>query len=221
MSRATTKLRYGPYRSPCYQLGERVDCLCRGEVTIWQVSDGRVPWPIGKKGSALSLVLCGDLIQAVKRESAAAVRYWWGVSGSVVWHWRRALGIRITEGDRAVRRHYMTPSHNRKMTCAATRVANSPARRRKISAARLGQPRSPATREKLRLANLGKTLSQSTRQKMSETHRRRGTHPPAAGVAWTAYETRMLDQFTPAEVARRTGRTIKAVYAARKRTKLR
>ena len=202
-----TKLRFGPYRAPPFKYGAKVDCLARGEVTIRGQSGGRIPWPIGKKGSALSLVLCGDLVKAVRREAAIAIQYWWGVSASVTWKWRSALGITLTEGDRLLRKDYMTPNHNRRMTAAATAGAG-------LSGGR-GQNR--AGKVKLRRANLGKKLSFAVRNKMSLAHKTRGTHPPAAGQVWSAEETALLKSLRPHEVARQTGRTLKAVYAARRK----
>lgn len=212
-----TKLRFGNYRSPPFKYGVKVDCLARGEVTIWGQSDGRIPWPIGKKGSALSLVLYGDLAKAVRREAAIAVRFWWGISGSTILKWRRALGITLTEGDRLLRRDYMTPKHNRRMTQAATAVANLPGRRAKIAASKRGKPRPPAVIAKIRRANLGKKLPVAVRNKMSLAHKARGTHPPAAGKTWGARETALLKSLRPVDVAKRTGRTLKAVYAARRK----
>jgi hypothetical protein len=40
-----------------------------------------------------SLLVDEELARAVRQESAAAVRYWWGVSAGVVWRWRKALGV--------------------------------------------------------------------------------------------------------------------------------
>jgi hypothetical protein len=34
-----------------------------------------------------------ELARAIRHESAAALRYWWGVSVGVVWRWRKALGV--------------------------------------------------------------------------------------------------------------------------------
>jgi hypothetical protein len=34
--------------------------------------------------------------RAVRLESAAAIRHWWGVSVGVVWRWRKALGLPCT-----------------------------------------------------------------------------------------------------------------------------
>jgi hypothetical protein len=34
-----------------------------------------------------------ELARAVRTESAAAIRDWWGVTVGVVWRWRKALGV--------------------------------------------------------------------------------------------------------------------------------
>jgi hypothetical protein len=33
----------------------------------------------------------------VRCESAAAVRYWWGISSKAIWHWRQALGVSLLD----------------------------------------------------------------------------------------------------------------------------
>src|SRR5437867_12968044 len=50
---------------------------------------------------------------------------------------------------------------------------------------------------------------------MSETHKRLGTRPPAAGVPWTADEEALLGTMKDREVAERTGRTESAVSSRR------
>src|SRR5262245_60697576 len=50
-------------------------------------------WPVGRKRQkgpiTRSIVLYGDLVKAVRRESAQAVAHWWGVSNFTVSKWRR------------------------------------------------------------------------------------------------------------------------------------
>jgi hypothetical protein len=43
-------------------------------------TEAPTPWPVGKKGRARAPILCGDLVQAVRRESNQAVVCWCGVS---------------------------------------------------------------------------------------------------------------------------------------------
>jgi len=76
------------------------------------------------------------------------------------------------------------------------------------------------SQESLRLSPqckpLGTPHSAEARAKMSAAHKRRGTRPPKAGRPWTAEEEALLRRLPPAEAARRTGRTLKAVYAWRR-----
>jgi hypothetical protein len=51
---------------------------------------------------------------------------------------------------------------------------------------------------------------------MSAAHKRRSTRAPKTGRPWTAEEEALLRRLPPAEGARRTGRTLKAVYAWRR-----
>jgi hypothetical protein len=92
-----TKLLFGPYRPPRLRKGDRAACLYRGcDVTITGWTDARVSWPcglpVGTKGRP-SLLVDEDLARAVRHESAAALRFWWGVSPLLVWKWRKALGV--------------------------------------------------------------------------------------------------------------------------------
>ena len=102
-------LLFGPYRPP-----PRVK-----PADLLQTPEGRVrvddllatplgPWPGSRRGGKgpggkLLPILHGDLVKAIRRESAQAVAHWWGVSRWTVARWRRRLGVgRMTEGTRAV-----------------------------------------------------------------------------------------------------------------------
>src|SRR5262245_28837201 len=65
------------------------------EDTSW--TDALIPWPrcrsLDPPRGGCGLLLAGDLVRAVRHESAAAVRRWWGVTVGVVWRWRKALGV--------------------------------------------------------------------------------------------------------------------------------
>jgi hypothetical protein len=67
------RLLFGPYRTPRFRYGAPFFCAVRGEVTLVGLSAGRIPWPVGQRGSAKALVVYGDLAEAVRRESASAV----------------------------------------------------------------------------------------------------------------------------------------------------
>ena len=88
-----TRLRFGPYSCPQAGVGEALHDELLGPVTVGGWTSGRVPWPRRSGNGYQSLILCGDLVRAVKEEAGAAIEYWWGVSGSMVARWRKALGV--------------------------------------------------------------------------------------------------------------------------------
>jgi hypothetical protein len=99
----------GSYSPPSVRVGDRSVCQIRGRVEIVGLTDARIPWPIGRKirngDHSTATVLCGDLVEALKKEATGAVCYWWGVSQITVWRWRKALGIKgKTEGTRRAKR---------------------------------------------------------------------------------------------------------------------
>ena len=71
------KLLFGPYRTPKCKVGRRLRCVMRGKVTVAGLSDAPIQWPYvpqpGGNGYR-SLILCGDLIRAVRRDDAGASR---------------------------------------------------------------------------------------------------------------------------------------------------
>ena len=74
----STRLFFGPYRSPRCWLNRVMMCEVRGRVVVCGMTDARITWPVGKRVSARSLVVCGGLARAVRLESNAAVCHWWG-----------------------------------------------------------------------------------------------------------------------------------------------
>jgi hypothetical protein len=135
------KLLFGPCHTPLFRYGDVVFCERRGDLILCGLTNGPIPWPIGKKRekrlSARSIVLYGDLVKAVRRESAQAVAHWWGVSKITVTLWRRALDVGPSnEGTRRLRHdHFEEPwalAGRRKQI----EKARDPARRAKIGAAR-------------------------------------------------------------------------------------
>jgi hypothetical protein len=69
----------GKYKTPRFRLGQKVRCEVRGEVVVCGLSDGPIPWPVGRRGPNKGLVVYKGLAQAVRKESAVAVAHWWGV----------------------------------------------------------------------------------------------------------------------------------------------
>jgi hypothetical protein len=100
--------------------GDRTQCLLRdADVVVTNWSDARLSWPrrrtIGHRGGSRLLVE-DELARAIKSESALAVGYWWGVTGSMVCLWRRALEVEGRAG---------TPGSQRLIQAAAERGAEA------------------------------------------------------------------------------------------------
>lgn len=120
-----TKLYFGPYATPKFKLGQRVKCAVRGNVTIVKVSEGRIPWPMGRTPDNTNrmLIVYEGLEKAVRREAATAVCHWWGVTGQTVSKWRGTMKVgHHTEGNQLLRGHYTPkgrPVAQRKNTKAA------------------------------------------------------------------------------------------------------
>jgi hypothetical protein len=211
------RLRFGPYKTPRFRACQRVRCAVGGEVVIVGLSEAPIPWPVCKVGKWRVPVVYKGLARAVRRESEQAVAHWWGVGLWSVWQWRKALGVgATTEGTSRLRRdHFAEPwaDDTRKKALAK---AGDPERRAKIAAAKWGKPRPSHVGEAVAAAHRGTKHTEETRRKMSASHKRRGTRPPKAGRPWTAEEDRLARRLPAAEVARRTGRTLQAVYDRRR-----
>ena len=72
------KLLFGPYRTPKCKVGRRLRCVVHGKVAVAGLSDAPIQWPYvpqpGGNGYR-SLILCGDLVRAVRGESETAVAH--------------------------------------------------------------------------------------------------------------------------------------------------
>jgi hypothetical protein len=99
-----TKLLFGPYKPPRLRVGDRATCLLHDcTVVITSITDAPIPWPrcraLGPGRGGSGLWLGGALEEAVRRESAAAVRFWWRLSAATVWKMRQALGVTRTNNE--------------------------------------------------------------------------------------------------------------------------
>ena len=181
-------LLFGPYKAPRVKYGQTVEDEIRGKVIVCGLTDGRIQWPIGKRGPrtrARFLILTGDLIKAVKKEAPVALYEWWGVTACTVTKWRKALGVELSNPGTHVLRQAIGYDprvvEGRKKAYAK---ANDPVRCAKISAAHKGYTVSEEVRRRLSEFRTGKKLSAETRKKIGDTHRKRGhlpvwvTNPP-------------------------------------------
>jgi NUMOD3 motif len=145
------------------------------------------------------------------------VAHGWGVGKWQVWTWRKALGVgATTEGTSRLRSDYAREPWAVQARRKAVTKAQDPERRGKIAAARRGKPRPPHVVQAVITAHRGKPLSEETRRKMSAAHKRRGTLVPGTRL-WTAEEDELVWTLPRGEAARRTGRTLQAVTARRRR----
>jgi hypothetical protein len=209
----------GTYRTPRFSYGSAVMCEVRGEVIITGLTSARIPWPIAKRPGSRgrTLAVYGDLAEAVRRESVAAVSYWWGITAQTVTKWRQQMGVRaMTEGT--IRLKVTSATDSPALTAARERgkaKARDPERCEKIAASKRGKPRPRHVIEAMRKGRKGKPHTEEARRKMSEAHRRRGTIPPAAGRPWTAKEESLLGKVPDELLARKTGRKVSAVVQRR------
>jgi len=211
------RLHFGPYGTPKFKYGHLVWDEIRGWVRIVGISDSPIPWPIGSDGRTKSLVLYGDLVKALMNESGVAVRHWWGLSGWHIRKYRRALNVPTANfGARWLwRAQAFTPEFRAAQQRGLIRC-REPEICQKISAAHRGRKRPEEVGQKVSAALTGRVRSAKHRRSLSIAHKLRGTRPPKAGRPWTDAENVWLFKLTPADVAKRTGRSLYAVYHQRR-----
>ena len=188
-------------------------------VTGW--SDAPIPWPLGLPVGGKwrpSTLVDDELARAVRTESAAAIRYWWGVSVGVVWRWRRALGVGRMDnpGSRRLIRAVSA-------TGAAAGRGPGPtpeqAERRRLWRELNVAPRWTAAH----LALLGDLpddeVARRTGRSWNAVRQKREAlgipNPVPVCRRWTAEEDALVRSLPCEEAARRTGRSLGAVSQRR------
>jgi hypothetical protein len=67
------------------------------DVTVTSWTSAPIPWPRccrpDTHGGGSGLLVTEELVRAIRTESAAALKHWFGVSTHTVWSWRRAFGV--------------------------------------------------------------------------------------------------------------------------------
>lgn len=192
------------YSTPKFRYGEVVIDEVRGEVVIVGLTDGLIPWPIGKKGRAKTFIVYRDLAKAIRAEANATVCELWGITPQTVTKWRKALGVEQHNAG-TVRRlsENMTAAKKGKMRKARATKDNDPVRIEKIRQSKLGKPRPKRVLDRLRAANIGRKWTDAERTRQME---RRKQLYPASYRPWTAEEDQLVMTLTIQEVAERTGR---------------
>lgn len=164
----------GPYLAPDVRPGDWLEDAERGSVQVGGYTrTARIPWPRLKKTGKASLILCGDLIRAVRTESALAIRYWWGVSGVVVARWRKVLGVGQTGSEGSLRLYQKYAPHKLPgdVSARGREKALSPESKAKRSTTISGRPVHPITREAL-LEAAKRPKSEAWIEKQKESLRR-------------------------------------------------
>ncbi len=188
------KLVHGPYHAPLIPKSGYLRCERRGPVRVGHYSEAPIPWPC--KWKTDSPILCGDLVRAVRHEALASVAFHWGVSKTTVYTWRSTLGAcRWNAGSTAL--------------LLASRAVRK----------RMGRdsPQAKGVYEIVRDEN-PRRQSPSFRRMMSKLAQQRlendGTLNPNQ-KKWTRREEQLLGRFRDAEIARRIGRSTRAVRMRR------
>jgi hypothetical protein len=209
------RLLFGPYHAPRLKRGDRVMCLYRDRlVVVCRYSEARLPWPICRPAepplSGLGLLVDDELARAIQNESALALRYWWGVGRSTAQRWRGAfeVGRMDSEGSRIA------------ILGAIQATIDARVPEEEADAYGLWSPDEEALlgvltdREAANRTGRALNAVRGKRRQMG----RKNPDPrslPHPGRPWTLEEDGMVARLLPEEVARRTGRTLRAVYARR------
>jgi hypothetical protein len=227
----------GPYEPPRTRRGKFIACELRGKVKVGEFSDGPISWPM--KWGTRSIILCGELIKAVKLESATAIMRNWGVSNHTVQKWRRALEVETYNPGTRWLQHMTalentTPQKIRKLTMAArkvTRVRKSRRFRRymamhvRLQMKRTGRPINPrlklwtpqedallgTERDEVIAGRMGRTAEAvRTRRRFLKIDLRAPNYRP-----WTAKEESILGTVPDYDAARMLGRPERGVQLRR------
>lgn len=209
----------GPYNPPKVRRGDWLHDEIRGQVEVGGYTSALIPWPRVKKTGAASLVFCGDLVRAVKTESSLAIQHWFGVSETVVWRWRKHLGISQTgtEGTLRLYREYLPNKLPEEIAARGRQEASKPESVEKARAAKRGRPMPSVTREAL-LAASRKPKNEAWKEKHSESMRRQWQEGERKPPVWTSdQDARLLDLhaqgLTAREIGIRMGKTRDSILA--------
>jgi hypothetical protein len=212
-----TKL-LGEYHPPKVGADGFMICERLGKVEVDGFTNAFIPWPVVKRGGTPSIVLCGDLIEAVRRESVSAIVHWWGVSANTVRIWRRVLGVpRMTEGTTRLHREAIPDRFDEQTKEKARKAIQSPETRAKMSASRKGKQVHPNTR-KAALAASKRPKSDDWKAKMSERLRREWKDGVRVSHnQWTPEEIALLGTDVDRVIAEQIGRSVECVGVFRRK----
>lgn len=194
------KVRFvgGPYAPPLVPIGRWLKCELRGELQVSGYTNALIPWPAAT-GHHKQLIVCGDLVRALKTESVLAVAFHFAISRGLVSEYRSRLNIeRFTAGSQ-------------RLFWRSVNLARTPEARAKLSRHHEGRSdlMTPEAREKLRQIQK-RPKSEAWKQKMSERWQRRFA-VSGKPLEWTEVELKLIGTRPDREVARLLGRSLSAV----------
>jgi hypothetical protein len=168
-----TKLLFGPYIAPLVRRGDRIFCEIRGTVKVGGYTSALIPWPRILKTGRASLILCGDLVRAVRTESELAVAHHWDVCVVTVWSWRKALHVgRINPGTERLYQDYYPKKLPDSVAAIGRQKASDPDVIDRIRQSKVGKPAHPATAAALRKAAKRRKLKSHRRAIGKAIHNR-------------------------------------------------
>lgn len=194
------KVRFvgGPYAPPLVCIGGWLKCELRGELQVSGYTNALIPWPVATRHHK-QLIVCADLVRALKTESVLAVAFHFGISRALVSEYRSRLNIeRFTAGSQ-------------RLFWRSVNLARTPEARAKLSRHHEGRSdlMTPEAREKLRQIQK-RPKSEAWKQKMSERWQRRFA-VSGKPLDWTDEELKLIGTRPDREVARFLGRSLSAV----------
>jgi len=212
------KLYFGPYKTPRFKYGDVVFDERRGDVIIVAISNGRIPWPLARRARSFTRgpVLFKDLARAVRKEAAETVAYWWGVSPACISHWRRALGVKLSNPGtfRLKRELGLRPKMLRNMK-RLQKWSRDLGRRSKIAAAKVGRPRPPELIAAWHEGRARWRVTRKVRKKISDGLKRRAAQGVTTGP-WAKWEDELLGTLSLNSLVKVTGRGRDAIIERRK-----
>jgi hypothetical protein len=196
------RLRFvgGPYSPPLVEHGCWLRCKIRGRLHVGGYSNALIPWPTAI-GHARQLIICADLLTALRTESRVAVCFHFGLSPQTVSELRSKLGIeRLTAGS--------TRLFWRTIDLARTDEA-----RAKISRKHEGRADTMTAEERERLRQIQRQpKSEAWKRKMATFWKRRFENL-GSPEKWTEEELEMIGTMSDRDLARVLDRSLASVKA--------
>jgi len=209
----------GTYKTPRVRIGTVLTCEARDcDVVVTGYSDGRIPWPRGRKrqaGGGAGFVVFGGLSDAIRIESNLAVSHWFGVDRKVVTKWRRALQVaRTNDGTLRLRQGYSREEWFQEFRLAGVAKARDPERLRKLSELRKGKILTRQHKAAIRRGMM--PVSAETRAKLSAARKESAKRVATNGQVFTTKQDEIIRKHPACKAAKLTGRSLFSIYGRRR-----